>query len=146
MKTPLESLMAVFRPGAPPPASAQHVEDALEHVQDECPDPRVISQEERWMTLDGIGEYDDLSSWPEWRRGEFLDLDDRDVRAELDSFRGSGFARAAQGWIRGEPMPTIVVVVTPENTLVGDGRGRVSVALAAELEPLPVSIVTVECG
>jgi len=81
---------------------------------------------------------DDLFSWAEWGWGDFRGLSTAEIYEELESFRGEGFARLAAGWLRSGVFPPVVVVITRDGFAeVGDGRGRISVAIAANISHIP---------
>ena len=67
-------------------------------------------------TVEDLYQFDDIDSWSE-------EFDDVEV------FRDSDFQSRARIWIKKGIVPPIVVITTPDNnTQIGDGRGRVTIA------------------
>lgn len=122
--------------------------DALDHMWDYTSDGRKLLPRnfefdyKPRFKVDDIGYYDDLGSWPEWREGELKGLSPEDLEDALVGFRGPAWAKRAMRWIEVGTVPTIIIVVLPEATGVGDGRGRVSVALGLGWDTIPVVIAT----
>jgi len=79
-----------------------------------------------------LQQYDDVAAWQEWGRGDLVNLTNAERAAELRSFRGSSFAQMAERWIAGEEPAPIVIVETKDGTVIGDGRGRTSVAIGMD--------------
>jgi len=123
------------------------IESAIEHVSEEDDWPRegpcLIEKLGTW-TLEKILRHDDYSSWGGWAPGELRGLDEDELRAELQHFRGSGWARMAMEWIRDDSIPAIVIVDSKKYrvTTIGDGRGRTSLAVGLGLKRLPVVLLT----
>jgi len=70
------------------------------------------------------------------------DLSPEELEDELVYFRGRSWAKRALEWVRKGTVPPIVIVVLPEATGVGDGRGRVTVALGLGWQTIPTVIAT----
>lgn len=70
------------------------------------------------LSVKEIGQYDDLSSWLE------LSPDDYD---DYESYRGKDWEQKSKQW-NTEGIPPVVVVTTPQGSIVGDGRGRINFA------------------
>ena len=122
--------------------------DAFEHLSDFLPEeaneqitdfrfsqPEIVSLE----VLEG---YDDFGSWPEWGQGELLELDDEEVDAELEYFRGDEWAKRAWKWLESGTFPPVIVADLPEVTTIADGRGRISVAIGMDWTEVPVIWMT----
>lgn len=123
----------------------EHLEDAIQHAsisvdRDLHLEDFKMSKLKVYKAKD-LYQFDDLSSWSEFREGDLVDLDEEEQWGELNSYRGSGFAHAAMEWIERGEVPTIVIVKTKEDMMIGDGRGRASVALGARLK-VPAVILT----
>lgn len=108
---------------AVPKPSPQHIQDAIEHASQfdkQFSRYDFALKYEGYLTVDEIGEFDDLSSWVEVESPE-----------DLEDFRGGSFNREPQD------MPPIILITTPYEgtcgTQVGDGRGRVNFAIAHNL-------------
>ena len=99
--------------------------DAIDHAQQSEDDELLIGDfelsEPEMLPIAELGQYDDLSSWVELDEGELLE----DTSA-LNSFRGSSWKQLAQGWLTPQDVPPIVIMETPNQTGVADGRGRVN--------------------
>lgn len=83
---------------------------------------------------------DDYSSWGAWDHGELAGLGRDELRDEFRSFRGDAWARRALRWVETNRFPPVVIF--PEESLVGDGRGRISVAVGLDRHSLPVILLT----
>lgn len=129
--------------------SQEHLEDAMQHASMQVDRDLELSDfsmsKPRVYKAKDLAKFDDLSSWAEFDEGEFVDLSKEEQWDELNSYRGSGFANAAMEWIDKGEVPTIVIVKTKEDTMIGDGRGRTSVALGARLK-VPAVILTEKYG
>lgn len=84
----------------------------------------------------------DLSSWVEFSPGELKEMSDAERRHVLNQFRRGGFAERALQWIEDGSVPPIVVVVTEDAEELGDGRGRVNVAVGMGWPTVPVVTLT----
>lgn len=125
----------------------RNVAAALEHVLenvaglDSWPDDVCFVEQHEVMSLRKVLSYDDYSSWGEWTFGE--------LRNELTSFRGRAWAEAATSWLTGakfhENIPAIVIFDSNRyGEAIGDGRGRVSLAVGLGLPRLYVTRI-VDC-
>jgi hypothetical protein len=93
-----------------------------------------ISQE--ILTLSGVLNYDDYSSWGEFEKGELKDLSDKELLKVLISYRGKKWAEKASNWIKEEKFSPIVIF--PKLGIIGDGRGRISIAVGMDWKKIPV--------
>lgn len=93
-----------------------------------------ISQEV--LTLSGALNYDDYSSWGEFGKGELKDLSDNELLKVLISYRGKKWAEKALSWIKDEKFSPIVIF--SKLGIIGDGRGRMSVAVGMDWKKIPV--------
>jgi hypothetical protein len=129
--------------------SPRDVEDALEHVReevvglDEWPEGTCFAEKREVLPLRKILAYDDYSSWGEWRHGELRGLSRSELHSALSSFRGRGWADTAMGWLSrpaAHNIPAIVIFDSRVSrwTAIGDGRGRVSLAVGLALPRLHV--------
>jgi hypothetical protein len=93
------------------------------------------------LSYDDLLGYDDLSGWLEFTPGELKGMQDvgDEVYEDLAHYRGEDFAERALQWKR-EGFPPIVIITAPVedslHTQIGDGRGRVNIAVAFGL-PIP---------
>lgn len=93
------------------------------------------------LDYDDLQYYDDLSGWLEFSPGELRDMQDvgDEVYKDLAHYRGEEFAKRALEW-KQHGFPPVVIITTPDEgglqTQIGDGRGRVNVAVAFGL-PIP---------
>lgn len=133
--------------------SHQDVRDALEHVRtgelgfDEWPADACFTEERGFMTLSKILTYDNYS-WGEWEKGELRGLKPDELLDALTRFRGRGWADTAAKWLTGkrfyERIPAIVIFDSRYGTTIGDGRGRVSLAVGLKVPGLYVTRI-VDC-
>lgn len=124
----------------------QDVDDAIEYASESYEteiDPRSLRLERRvdFPTAELRG-WDDLSSWLDIEPGELVGLDDEQLTTALTHFRGAEWARRAMEWIRNDSIPAIVLIDLPTVQCIGDGRGRVNLALGLNLPTIPAVIVT----
>lgn len=89
-----------------------------------------------------LGQYDDLSSWMDFKPGEFKGQPVEDRLEELRSFRGPQWFERAKHWVK-DGIPPIIVITAPDSeegqemTQIGDGRGRTNFAAVMDMK-LPV--------
>ncbi len=94
------------------------------------------------MSLKEILSWDDYSSWGEFDLGSLKNLSKEELSEELNSFR-PGYSTQALKWLEEGKIPPIVLVSTKDaGPMVGDGRGRVNLAMGLALKSLPVIILT----
>jgi hypothetical protein len=93
------------------------------------------------MALDAILRWDDYSSWGEFERGQLSGLSHEDAFSELKGFRGSAWANRALAWVKAAKLPAIVLVDGDASQCIGDGRGRINVAMAFDISPLDVIVL-----
>lgn len=128
------------------------VEDALSYAEEafedwprDADEPPCMAEKLGTWHLSKILGFDDYSSWGEWRPGELEGLSDEELRAELEHFRGRGWAHKAMEWLRDGSIPAIVVFNSKKyGEAIGDGRGRTSLAVGLGMKKLPV-IELVDC-
>lgn len=101
------------------------------------------------VPIEDIGRYDDFSSWAnEWEKSELAHLTDEEKKSEIKSFRSGRFSVDALDWIKNCEVPPIIIVEVydfAEESLfscIGDGRGRVNIAIGMGWESLPVIFLT----
>lgn len=133
-----------------PVSSQADIADALEHADDFLPDdvhPTDFDISKTVMSIEDLDYYDDLSAWVEVDDDELKDATRQEVIDWAKGYR-PGFGgtyefshTAAQVFDTGE-IPPIVIVDTPSGTTIGDGRGRVNLAIALGLEEIPAIILT----
>jgi len=125
--------------------SRRDMEDALDHMSDLA--GRTLSLEEfsaspvKNMSMRELYSYDDIDAWAEWEDGELADLSEAELEEELSAFRGRMFARRALRWVKNGTVPPIVVVDSEDAVGIGDGRGRVTVALGMGWDTVPAVVL-----
>ena len=121
------------------------VDDALEAAGMGLEPERELNRddfsfEEKTVKIENLYYYDDIDAWAEWGEGELLELDEDELSDELKGFRQYGEQEreaTIMDWVRTGTCPPIVIVETKERTEIGDGRGRVSIALGMGWEKIP---------
>jgi len=118
------------------------LQDALEHHSglgdiDLSIDDFDVSEVE-YISIKDLSKYDDLSSWVEIGKGEFADEDDEEKRRIIHSFRKGYFADRAIKWINECRINPIVILETFDGISIGDGRGRVNIAVGMNWQKVPV--------
>jgi hypothetical protein len=135
--------------------SERDVADALEHVLDGVvgldtwPKDACFTEQRGLMSLRKILAYDDYSSWGEWKYGELRSLRRDQLLDAFISFRGRAWAETATSWLSArrhyDNIPAIVLFDSDRyGTAIGDGRGRVSLAVGLGLSNL-YAIRIVDC-
>lgn len=97
---------------------------------------RIIKKD---LSLKEILNYDDYSSWGQWKKNELKNLSKEELIQELDSFRGVKWRKLALQWLENKKIPDIIIF--SEAGLIGDGRGRVSLAVGMGITKLPVLLL-----
>jgi hypothetical protein len=122
------------------------IDDAVEHYNGSLrgrPDRPICFRAERATLPTGdVDAWDDYSSWGEFEPGELLGMTDEEAFEALSSFRGPAWAAMAQGWMKNREIPPIVLVDGEDARAVGDGRGRVNLAIGYNLPSLPAVVLT----
>lgn len=120
------------------------IRDAVEHAVMQEGDTSVSGTYCYNMTgpiqtsLEEILNWDDYGSWGDFRLGELKDLSEEELVQELNSFR-PGFATQALQWIKSGKFPPIILVDSKNaGTMIGDGRGRVNLAVGLDFNSFPV--------
>lgn len=126
-------------------ASNSDIKDAAQHAvmqEDSSFTGKVCYKKafEGEMSIKDILGWDDYSAWGQWQHNELKELDEQSLKQELDNFRGSSWAASALEWLR-SGFPPIVLVYSAIGEVIGDGRGRVSLAVGLGLESLPVIVL-----
>lgn len=121
----------------------QDIIDAVEHAvlsEDSSYDGEVWYEvvESGVKSLKDILTWDDYSSWGEFRPGEFVGESDESIIEQLNHFR-PGYGKLYVDWIvKGQRIPPVILVETLEiGNLIGDGRGRINLAVALNIKELP---------
>lgn len=127
--------------------------DAIEHAAQWRMEPwgledfRVIPGGNMSLrAIEGRADGDDFSSWLEIDPSDFEGLSRADRIEELQGFRGVEWAKRVPGWLA-KGIPPVVLVEAPVYedgqlvTIVGDGRGRINMALALGIKRLPVVLL-----
>lgn len=93
------------------------------------------------MPLRSILRWDDYSAWGEFDKGQLKGLPPGKAEKELASFRGRAWASRAMKWLAEGKIPPIVVVDGFLAQCIGDGRGRVNLAMAFNLQDLDAIVL-----
>ncbi len=120
------------------------IEDAVDHYWQSYVDEDgtlCFEAQAKKMTIEAILQWDDYSSWGEFKEGELVGLPLDEARDELASFRGNAWADRALGWLKQKKVPPIILVDGRAGQLIGDGRGRTNFAMAFALPTLNVIIL-----
>ena len=120
------------------------IDDALTCYNMEAEEPLdyfSISEIE-YKTIEELREYGDFGSWVEIEPDSLKGLSDNEKMKEISSFRGGRWPDIALDWIRECSVPPIVVIEGKERTMIGDGRGRINVAVGMGWKSLPVVFLT----
>lgn len=123
------------------------IRDALYHVENQEDLPRGALKPSMFHQkcvprFNFYGTDEDFGSWPQFDEGELLELSDVELQEELVAFRGEDFADLAWRWMTSGKWPPIVVVEHDDVWWIGDGRGRVSVAIGLGMEHLPAIVLS----
>lgn len=120
----MRALEILFETTVPPKPEQRHLLDAIEHANLYGEKWTLADFElkyEGYLSVDEIGNFDDLSSW--------VEVDDVD---DLHGFRQGSWNTGPKN------VPPIVVITAPDeghcHTQIGDGRGRVNFANAHGLK------------
>lgn len=103
-----------------------------------------VSDVER-LPLKRLYEFDDIGAWAEWAPGELKAMRARERHEALVHYRGEDFAVLAETWTEKTVPPVAIVIFPPDSDLasgVGDGRGRISVAIGMGWKTMPVVFLT----
>ena len=121
----------------PPEPTSRDLLDAIDHADHWQLGWQLSDFELRYLgylSVDEIGEYDDLGSWP-----------DVETPDDLQSFRGGKFVNAPH--LIASP---IIIITAPDegecHTQVGDGRGRVNYAIAHGIRLHTWHLIHKECA
>ncbi len=128
-------------------ASRRDLLDALDHMSDNAGRTLRLADFDvspvKTVKLDDLYDYDDIDSWAEFSEGELADLDpEEELEAELEGFRGASWARRAMTWVKAGTVPPVVVVEAQEAVGIGDGRGRITLALGMGWSQVPMVKLT----
>jgi hypothetical protein len=127
------AVMKIFQPED---ETIRDMVDAFSHASD-----LIDGRHERYFAvsynprkpLKSILNYDDYSSWGEISEGELLG--DRDEI--LQGFRGKAWSERSSRWQKPEDVPAIMLIEWNEGQVIGDGRGRVNLAVGMKWKHLP---------
>ena len=131
--------------------SASDICDALDHASDFQIDPSLaaryrdcsavsmfnITSQDR-VPVAELYNYDDIDSWAEWDDGELADLSPSELLDELSRYRNAAWAANAIRWYIHNDFPAVVVIEDDVYDGIGDGRGRISLAIGLGITQLPV--------
>lgn len=89
-------------------------------------------------SLKEILNWDDYSSWGDFNQGELVDESPEEIINQLNHFR-PGYGEMFKKWIiERQGIPPIILVETLDaGNLIGDGRGRVNMAVGLNIKELP---------
>jgi hypothetical protein len=130
---------------------------ALEHffgMTHQDPDPSVPFEETRTeMAVSKILKWDDSEGvWLEWEPRELANASDSDLRAAFGQYRGSTWAHRALEWLTAGIPAVVLVEGYPTRAtrggrarkavrIIGDGYGRLSMAVGLGIKHLPVVVL-----
>ena len=127
-------------------ASQQDRADAADHHSDMV--GRTLNPhdfdvvETKVVSVDSLYDYDDIDAWAEFDEGELADEPKDEQHSELERFRGKAFADRVMEWHKNNSWPPVVVIETREGDItIGDGRGRITAAIALGVTKLPVTFI-----
>lgn len=115
------------------------IKDALETAKEGdyiSPDSTIsdFTVTRKTLSLKEILTYDDYSSWGQWNKNELINLSESELFDELLSYRGKKWAERVLFWLKNKSIPPIVIF--SDIPLIGDGRGRVSLAVGMGINKL----------
>lgn len=120
----------------------QDLLDALDHVSDVIGRKLNINNfnisDIGFLSVRDLENYDNLSSWVEIEEDELRYATKEERGREILSFRGKDFLRKALVWIDSCAINPIIIIQTNEFSCIGDGRGRVNIAVGMGWEKIPV--------
>lgn len=122
----------------------EDIDDAVTcyEVYVDRPLDRFSISEVKYLPIKELSTYDDFGSWVEIESNSLKTLSDEEKKEEISRFRGGRWPVLALDWIRECRIPPIVVVEGKEMTMIGDGRGRVNIAVGMGWKSLPVVFLT----
>jgi len=128
------------------PGESSDLDDAVQHYalgyRSETSGRVCFRVESRHMALEEILGWDDYGSWGEFEKGELAGRRHAEAFEGLVGFRGRAWAERAMEWVEKSQVPPIVLVDGKDGQVIGDGRGRVNLAMAFDLPELEVIVLT----
>ena len=91
--------------------------------------------EKKILPIKEILKNDDYGSWGQWEKNELRNLSISELNQELENFRGKKWSKRALEWLQDNNIPSIVIF---PKIAIGDGRGRVSLAVGMGIDKLSV--------
>lgn len=113
------------------------LEDSLEHASIMF-DKNFVKDDfdykyEPNVSIEDLYMFDDIDAWAEWEPGELKNMDNEELENEVKNFRPK-----ATEWIKNKTCPPIIIIDSNEGVVIGDGRGRVSIAIGLDWDTIPV--------
>jgi len=93
------------------------------------------------MATTDVLDWDDYSSWGEFKWGELSELPVSEAREELLHFRGEVWGKRALQWLVHNNIPPVILVEGAAGRIIGDGRGRMNLAMAFAIPETKVVIL-----
>lgn len=92
------------------------------------------------MDIDSIISWVSGSFSNHWNSGQLNELSGDELFEEIAKFRGSDWAEKAISWIEGDFTP-LILCYTDKGSFLGDGNGRLSLAIGLGINTLPVIVI-----
>jgi hypothetical protein len=133
---------------------------AIQHVMMDGQETKTVHYDvdpKYQMPVDDILNWDDYGSWGDMEPGELYSLNKKEIIDRLNQFR-PGFGNVAINWLDpdavfignsdpGRIPPVVLVQSLDGSRCIGDGRGRVNLAVGLGLSFLPVvTLKEIEAG
>jgi len=110
--------------------------DALDHLEDYADKPLDLEDfdiHRTWMTIEDFYYYDDIDAWLNTVPGELKNASQSELFRWTRQLRGDHFEDLIDNGIT-----AVVVMDATWAWGIGDGRGRINLAIALGIEELPV--------
>lgn len=93
------------------------------------------------MSLNDILQWDNYNEWGDFEPNELSDLSEEELYNKMNEFR-PGYGEFIKKWFKeGSISPIILVNTLESGKMIGDGRGRVNIAVGLGMDKIPVIIM-----